>query len=69
PQGFDVPAGFVPTTIVDCRQGLFQLTSARALNLVQVTQNGVLTTRKQITFLRDVEGKPVEQPILGLFWL
>ncbi len=69
PEGFDVPADFVPTTIVDCRQGLFQLTSARALNLVRVTQNGAFTTRKQITYLRDAEGKPVAEPILGLFWL
>jgi len=69
PEGFDVPADFVPTTIVDCRQGLFQLTSARTLNLVRVTQNGGFTTRKQITFLRDVGGRPVAEPILGIFWL
>ncbi|GKQ56086.1 RDD family protein [Bradyrhizobium sp. Ce-3] len=69
PEGFTVPTDFVPTTIADCRQGLFQLTSARVLNVMQVRQNGALTTTKQITFLRDVAGKPVAQPILGLLWL
>ncbi|WP_167529033.1 RDD family protein [Bradyrhizobium macuxiense] len=69
PAGFEVPTDFVPTAISDCRQGLFQLTSARVLYLTKVTQNGGFTTTRQITYLRDAEGKPVAEPILGLFWL
>ena len=69
PEGFELPADFVPTSIADCRQGLFQLTSARVLNVVQATKNGALTTTKYVTFLRDAAGKPVTHPILPLLWL
>ncbi|QPF85386.1 RDD family protein [Bradyrhizobium genosp. L] len=69
PEGFKLPGDFVPTSIVECRQGLFGLTSARTLQLTQVWQNGALTQSKYITFLRDAEGRPVTHSILGEAWL
>ena len=60
PEGISVPDDFGPTSISDCRRGLFGLISGRTLVVTRTNQVGAITTMRQIIRTLDADGNPVD---------
>jgi RDD family len=60
PEGISVPDDFGPTSINDCRRGLFGLISGRTLLITRTSQVGAITTMRQIVRTLDSYGNPVD---------
>ena len=59
PDGVSLPAGFAPTSILDCQRTVFGLPISRVLVASKVVGSGAITTTSQFAFALDREGKPV----------
>jgi uncharacterized RDD family membrane protein YckC len=64
--GVSVPDDFAPTSINDCRYGLFGLTSGRNLLITRTNHDGPIVTTRQIAHMLDTEGRPIEGVALNI---